>query len=377
MPVLVESVRGAREPPATPPSRCTPPETTARSSRLYGPAFLLLAAAIALISFGWVTRWGGMDFSSSIKSLRVVVVGPASLATIAAILVGERVRPAQIRPLVARGHRHDLLFMLLNATIVAPLVIALTLGFAEITERALPWIELPRVGVVPRWLWIALILIAMDACNWFVHFANHRVTVLWRFHELHHSQEDMSVLTVFRTHPLIHVSYLVALLPGVVLVANGAVSTTLLVIYAGVVAFAHSNTNVGFGLLGRVIVSPNYHRIHHKLDGPQDINLGFALTLWDQLFGRAVFPTPDTIRTATGLPGRPLEVEQHGARARHLRVFATQLVAPFRGLDTSRHLPPVREHAPCANVVDGGARSGRSRELVAHYLAPVDFERSS
>src|SRR5487761_2608880 len=92
MPVLVESVRGAREPPATPPSRCTPPETTARSSRLYGPAFLLLAAAFALVSFGWVARWGGMDYSSSIKSLRVVVVGPASLATIAAILVGERVR---------------------------------------------------------------------------------------------------------------------------------------------------------------------------------------------------------------------------------------------------------------------------------------------
>ena len=47
----------------------------------------------------------------------------------------------------------------------------------------------------------------MDGCNWFVHLANHRVRMLWRFHELHHSQEDMSVLTVFRTHPLIHVSY--------------------------------------------------------------------------------------------------------------------------------------------------------------------------
>ena len=55
--------------------------------------------------------------------------------------------------------------------------------------------------------------------------------MLWRFHELHHSQEDMSVLTVFRTHPLIHVSYLVALLPVVVLLANGMMSTTILVLY--------------------------------------------------------------------------------------------------------------------------------------------------
>ena len=91
--------------------------------------------------------------------------------------------------------------------------------------------------------------------------------MLWRFHELHHSQEDMNVLTVFRTHPLIHVSYLIALVPGIVLVANGALPTTLLVIYGGVVAFAHSNTNLGFGPLGRVLVSPNYHRIHHQLGG--------------------------------------------------------------------------------------------------------------
>jgi hypothetical protein len=143
----------------------------------------------------------------------------------------------------------------------------------------------------------------------------------------------MSVLTVFRTHPLVHVSYLIALIPGIVLLANGALPTTVLVIYAGIVAFAHSNTRLGFGPLGRIVVSPNYHRIHHKLDGPQDVNLGFALTIWDQLFHRAVFPTPETIRTDTGLPGRPLIVEQASPRPRHLSVFTAQLLAPFRPMD--------------------------------------------
>ena len=120
------------------------------------------------------------------------------------------------------------------------------------------------------------------------------------------------------------------------LLANGALTTTLLVIYGGIVAFAHSNTNLSFGPLGRIVVSPNYHRIHHKLDGPQDVNLGFALTIWDQLFGLAVFPTPETIRTDTGLPGRPLIVEQAGGRPHHLSVFAAQLVAPFRPLEADR-----------------------------------------
>jgi sterol desaturase/sphingolipid hydroxylase (fatty acid hydroxylase superfamily) len=178
-----------------------------------------------------------------------------------------------------------------------------------------------------------LIFVAMDLCNWLAHFANHRIRVLWRFHELHHSQEDMSVLTVFRTHPLIHVSYLLALIPGIVLLANGAVPTTMLVVYAAVVAFEHSNTNLGFGPLGRIFVSPNYHRIHHQLDGPQDVNLGFALTVWDQLFHRAIFPTEHTIRADTGLPGRPLVVEQASVKPRHFAVFLAQLVAPFRPLN--------------------------------------------
>ena len=127
---------------------------------------------------------------------------------------------------------------------------------------------------------IALIFVCMDGLNWFVHLANHRVRMLWRFHELHHSQEDMNALTVFRTHPFLHVSYLLALIPGVVLLTNGAVSTSVLIAYAAFVAFAHSNTNLGFGPLRRIFVSPNYHRIHHRRDGAQDVNLGFALTIW-------------------------------------------------------------------------------------------------
>jgi hypothetical protein len=56
-----------------------------------------------------------------------------------------------------------------------------------------------------------------------------------------------------------------------------------------------------------------------------------------------VFPTPETIRTDTGLPGRPLIVEQTAARPRHLSVFAAQLVAPFR---------PMRDEANRLSIRD-------------------------
>jgi sterol desaturase/sphingolipid hydroxylase (fatty acid hydroxylase superfamily) len=322
--------------------RYTTRRTAALSSRVYLPACAIAAVAVLLVVAGWATGWGGADFAGSVTSLRAVVAGPLTLAIIGVFLVVERVRPAQRRPLFARGHRHDVLFTVLNATLVVPLVTALTLAFVAVARTALPWIVLPRMGLFPRWAAIAAIVVAMDGCNWFVHLANHRVRALWRFHELHHSQEDMNVLTVFRTHPLIHVSYLIALIPGVVLLANGALSVTLLAVYGAIVAFAHSNTNLGFGPLGRIFVSPNYHRIHHMLDGPQDVNLGFSLTIWDQLFHRAVFPTAETIRTETGLPGRPLVVEQATTRARHVSVFVAQLLAPFRPMNGVTDVPPVR-----------------------------------
>jgi sterol desaturase/sphingolipid hydroxylase (fatty acid hydroxylase superfamily) len=307
-------------------------------SRLYLPACSIAVVAAGLILIGWAGHWGGDGFAASMTSLRVVVVGPLTLAIIGMLLVVERVRPAQRRPMFARGYRQDLIFTVFNATLTVPLITALTLSFSDVVRHSLPWLVLPRIGTVPRWGAIAVIVVAMDGLNWFAHLANHRVRMLWRFHELHHSQEDMNVLTVFRTHPLIHVSYLISLIPGIVLLANGALSTTILVIYAGTVAFAHSNTNLGFGPLGRIFVSPNFHRIHHRLVGPQDVNLGFALTIWDQLARRAVFPTPETIRADTGLPGRPLIVEQASPRPRHFSVFAAQLVAPFRPTDEDWNL---------------------------------------
>lgn len=336
---------------------------TRLASRVYLPACSIAAVAATLVAIGLFNHWGGASFGGAWKNLRVVLAGPATLAILGVFLVVERLRPAQRRSIVARGHRHDLLFTALNASLVAPLVVAMTLSFSEVARKTMPWIVLPKFGTVPRWVAIALIFVAMDGMNWLAHLGNHRVRVLWRFHEVHHSQEDMSVLTVFRTHPLVHVSYLIALVPGIVLVANGALPTTLLVIYGASVAFAHSNTNLGFGPLERIFVSPNFHRIHHKVDGPQDVNLGFALTIWDQLARRAVFPTPETIRTDTGLPGRPLAVEHAGSRPRHLSVFFLQLVGPFRPMHDLAKPVSVREDRRRSAGTDAPMRhGGRSSE---------------
>ena len=131
--------------------------------RIYLPAVAIVAAAFTLIAVGWSSHWGGASFAASMTDQRVVVVGPLTLGILAVILVVERVRPAQIRPLVARGHRQDALYTVLNATLVVPLVVALSLSFATVARQDLPWIVVPQFGFLPRWAVITLIFVAMDA----------------------------------------------------------------------------------------------------------------------------------------------------------------------------------------------------------------------
>ena len=120
---------------------------------------------------------------------------------------------------------------------------------------------------------------------------NHRIDAFWRFHALHHSQEEMSILTSFRAHPFVHTSFQLTAVPLIVLGTGGAVPASVLVGYIVLSTMPHANVNWGFGPLRYVIVSPAYHRLHHDRDDRRGVNLGTVLVLWDVLAGLAVFPS--------------------------------------------------------------------------------------
>jgi sterol desaturase/sphingolipid hydroxylase (fatty acid hydroxylase superfamily) len=140
----------------------------------------------------------------------------------------------------------------------------------------------------------------------------------------------MSVLTTFRTHPLVHATYLGALLPALVLGASGVVPGAAVVAYGCLVTLPHANLRWTFGPVGRVLVSPAYHRLHHAsapIDSRGTVNFGFVLVCWDQLARHARFPSQGP-PVATGIAGRPVPVEQAAGSAR--RVVVAQLAQPFR-----------------------------------------------
>jgi sterol desaturase/sphingolipid hydroxylase (fatty acid hydroxylase superfamily) len=288
----------------------------------------IAATGAALAWYGWsaLATFGPLK---SIKTGELHYAGPAVLGAVALIFAAERIWPAQRRPVLARGHLTDLGYLALYAVAVLPLVTLLGAGFATVLERHAPWLEVPHIAAVPRWAFVVLGLLAIDATDWLIHFVNHRVNPFWRFHAVHHSQEEVSVLTTFRAHPLVHVSFALTVVPGFVLAANGATPITLLTTYAVLGAVPHANVSWSYGPLGRLIISPAYHRAHHRASGRTDVNLGVVFPFWDQLSRRAIFPTPGAEVIATGLSGRPIMVEQERAVAQLPRLIAAQLGEPF------------------------------------------------
>jgi sterol desaturase/sphingolipid hydroxylase (fatty acid hydroxylase superfamily) len=127
----------------------------------------------------------------------------------------------------------------------------------------------------------------------------------------------------------VHTSFLISVLPVVVLSSNAALPATVITVYICLSSLPHANLRWTFGPLGRVIVSPAYHRLHHAPD-IQAVNLGVVLTIWDVLAGYARFPGRAAGAGRTGLDGRPVPVEQDGSAVPALLLLAGQLIQPFQ-----------------------------------------------
>jgi sterol desaturase/sphingolipid hydroxylase (fatty acid hydroxylase superfamily) len=315
--------------------RPVPSATRWAARRLYLPTFAVAALAAWLSWRGWIAL-GQTGVAQSFNAGRFELAGPVILGFVLAICVIEQVRPAQRRRLFARGHLLDFGYAVFYALLVVPLIVLLGAGFSGLLARLEPWLVLPRLPGVPGWCFVALAVLGIDAVDWLTHLANHRLTALWRLHAVHHSQEELSILTTYRAHPLVHVSFLLSAVPVLAVGSNAVTPTAVFTVYACLGALPHANVRWTYGRAGRILVSPAYHRIHHSATGRLDINLGTVFAVWDVLSRRAVFPgrTADTDVVETGLAGRPVPVEQSGHRPRLGRTMLRQLAEPFTSIRT-------------------------------------------
>lgn len=146
-----------------------------------------------------------------------------------------------------------------------------------------------RVGT-PYWLGLILSVLLFDLAIWTQHLVTHKVPLFWRFHRVHHADRDLDVTTAIRFHPVeIAASMLIKI--GLVYLIGPAPAAVVLfeVLLNGTALFSHANLRLPGALdrwLRLVVVTPDMHRVHHSAHRHEhDSNYGFALSVWDRLFG--------------------------------------------------------------------------------------------
>ena len=151
----------------------------------------------------------------------------------------------------------------------------------------------------PPWGQALLVIVLGDALEYAYHRASHVHPWLWRIHSIHHTPVRLSALKGARHHFLYALGRGVAVwLPLLVLGAPAALVYWQFIAETIVGLPAHAN--IRFRLptrLHRVVVTPEFHRIHHSAD-PRlgHSNFGVVFPFWDMAFGTHSDPRQVTVR---------------------------------------------------------------------------------
>ena len=147
--------------------------------------------------------------------------------------------------------------------------------------------------------------------EWCVHNLLHRVPLLWRFHQVHHSIQEMDWIGNFRFHWMEIIVYKsLTWLPLIMLGTNDFVLFILAIFVTAIGHHNHSNLNFDWGPFKYLLNSPRFHLWHHDRmlrrahDGTPAHGCNFAIvfTCWDWIFGTAYYPNDDSTPERLGFP---------------------------------------------------------------------------
>jgi sterol desaturase/sphingolipid hydroxylase (fatty acid hydroxylase superfamily) len=174
------------------------------------------------------------------------------------------------------------------------------------------------------WEAAAVGLLGLDAVSYLWHRANHRVPLLWRFHQVHHADASFHVTTALRFHPgelLLALPIRLATILALGVPPEGVLLFELVFGVANLLE--HGNFDLPARMepvAQRLLVTPALHRAHHASNWRElDTNFGTVFSTWDRL-ARTFRSSDVERRVATGLPDRV---------GREAPALAESLLLPF------------------------------------------------
>ncbi|MGH3576457.1 MAG: sterol desaturase family protein [Mycobacterium sp.] len=255
----------------------TPTDTSAPVRKVTF-ADLLVAAATSLIFIGALAVHSGLVFG---------------VLVLAAIFIPmERVFALRPQRVLRTGWRTDLVHFVVNNLLTTVLLVAVVVTLGAGLRAAVPGALRAAVGNQALDLQLVEAFLLAEVCFYWAHRAAHTVPVLWRFHRVHHSIEEMDWLAAGRVHPVDQAfTRACVVLPIVALGFARAAFGAFLVLMTVQALFVHANVRFRFGPLRWLIATPEFHHWHHSGD-PATYNSNFAgeFPVLDLLFGTLHLP---------------------------------------------------------------------------------------
>lgn len=169
---------------------------------------------------------------------------------------------------------------------------SLAFSFGVVTVVVASWTEQQKVGLLnlvalPFVVSLAFAVLLLDGWMYVWHRANHVIPLLWRFHKMHHSDNQMDVTTATRFHIGEHIGSATLRLGLIPLLG---VSVWHVVIYEmlvlAITQFHHANISIGRldQWLRLFVVTPYMHKVHHSRWQPEtDSNFATLFSFWDRI----------------------------------------------------------------------------------------------
>ena len=214
------------------------------------------------------------------------------IAIIAIVLVpAERLMTLRSQPIFREGWLADLTHLFVNAGFTAVGLVVTLAPVIVITRRYAGGFQI-AVASQPAWLQFVEALIIIETASYWGHRASHRSPVLWRFHSVHHSIEQMDCLAAGRLHPIDQIFTQACVVGPLLILGFSRRTLGAYVLVSAVSAIViHANVRWTFGPLRYVIASPQYHHWHHANDpSARDVNFAGHAPVLDRIFGTHHLP---------------------------------------------------------------------------------------
>jgi len=180
-----------------------------------------------------------------------------------------------------------------------------------------------NIALWPGWAQMLLLFLLRDFIHWNVHRLLHRSPWLWKFHQVHHSVQQMGYAAHLRYHFMETIVYRTIEYLPLAMIGFGIQDFIIIYLFALTIGHLnHANIYLPLGPLKYIFNSPQMHIWHHSKELPKGsygVNYGISLSIWDYFFGTVWMPH-DGRDIELGFPES--EKYPHG--------FLEQVVEPFK-----------------------------------------------